>query len=757
MRRPPTSPMKIETDSLAFKVTALTLAAALLPLTGLLIFAVTRSSSALTDTMSQELQEKSALVAHNIDRFIEQRTVDIKVLSQADVLEGGDLRSTEKYLEEILIENLALSDIQLIDLDGRVVAAAAGKGALGKTLEEVLPAAQPLFEAALAARHGDVFFTEVLELEYEYDLILLTPVTDDTNSQVVKVVAAQVSTGPISEIVNVERSTTGNKYVHVIDRDNKVIVTQDQTVNPLEHFPDLRGAPELVDELTVRENPGNTTYVDAYGDPVMAGFAHVQHWGENNALGWTVIAVAPIEQITRPANETRNVIVLFALIVAIPTALIAIRLAHGISQPLRSLVESMVEFGRGSTREIPQVTGGTREVRELSSAFTDMIADRRAVEEQLAQAQRMDAVSQLMGGVAHDFNNLLAVIVGNLELLRDEVDADSKVLVEQAASAADRGAMLTHRLLAFSRKQPLRPKTTDLNGLVEGMMDLLGRTLGESIEVEPHLAGGLWKAVVDPGQLETALLNLAINARDAMRSNGRLVVETANLRLDASDIDEGEDLKPGEYVMIAMRDTGEGMTEDVLERAFEPFFTTKGRGRGLGLSMVFGFIKQSGGHIQIKSEPAEGTTVRMYLPRAAEAKARKDVGDAPKTSPRGIGEKILVVEDEDHVRDLIVRLLNRLGYQPIEAKNGPTALAMLRDNPDIDLLLTDLGLPGGISGANLAREARRQWPHLKVIYISGYSEHAARYRGRIDENIELIQKPFKKEQLARSIRATLEA
>jgi len=419
--------------------------------------------------------------------------------------------------------------------------------------------------------------------------------------------------------------------------------------------------------------------------------------------------------------------------------------------------------GRGqvwySSRVGPIVEDGR--VDRVIVVSTD-ISTRRSLEEQLLQAQKLEAVGQLTGGVAHDFNNLLTVILGNLQLVSSGLDAGdpARGFVENARAAARRGSALTHRLLAFGRKQALQPRVIDLGRLVAGMDDLLRRTLGETIVVETGSAPGLWKCEIDPIQLENVVLNLAINARDAMPQGGRIEIETSNASLG----DEVERVPPGEYVMLSLRDEGSGMGPEVLAHAFEPFFTTKGlgRGSGLGLSMVYGFVKQSGGHVAIDSAPGEGTRVRVYLPRvisASEASGaatagadradRLDGADAL----AGRGELILVVEDDAAVRSLTVNLLESGGYKTVEAGDALAALALLEREQDIALVFTDVVLPGDMSGVDLARHVRAERPELPLLFTSGYLEKTM--DARLVPGVALVEKPFTPELLAERVRAAL--
>lgn len=381
---------------------------------------------------------------------------------------------------------------------------------------------------------------------------------------------------------------------------------------------------------------------------------------------------------------------------------------------------------------------------------------RKKVEEQLRQAQKLEAVGQLTGGLAHDFNNLLSIIMTDLEML-EPVNEVQNELIKSSLEATGRAAELTKRLLAFSRKQALRPETTDVNVLIKGMMDLLVRTLGETIDVGAVLCDELWNTTIDRGQLEVALLNLAINSRDAMPRGGRLTIESENATLDEDYAAQNNEVTPGPYVMLVVSDTGTGMPAEIMAQVFEPFFTTKevGAGSGLGLSMVYGFVKQSGGHITISSEIAQGTTVKIYLPRAVEAAALAGRSAPDEFEPRGNGEIILVVEDDADVRKSVVRLLSNLGYRTIEAGNGEEALVLLDQTPEVSLLFTDIVLPGDMSGVELTHEAYGRSPRLKVLYTSGYSANAIIRHGCPGNGVDLIEKPYRTAHLARKVRTAL--
>jgi PAS domain S-box-containing protein len=381
----------------------------------------------------------------------------------------------------------------------------------------------------------------------------------------------------------------------------------------------------------------------------------------------------------------------------------------------------------------------------------------KATEEALLQSQKMEAVGQLTGGIAHDFNNLLTGIVGSLDLLQTRLDqgrTDNVArYIHAAMTSANRAAALTHRLLAFARRQPLVPKAVDVNQLVVSLEDLLRRTIGETIDLEIAAFDGLWNTLCDPNQLESALLNLAINARDAMPGGGKLIIATSNARLDAASADPSA-LSPGDYICISVTDTGTGMSAEVAARAFDPFFTTKpiGQGTGLGLSMIYGFARQSNGHATIDSKLDRGTSVKLYLPQHHGQSSAEQAAGVHASQHAATGETVLVVEDEPVVRSVILEMLADQGYRTLEAADGPAGLRLLRDNKQIDLLITDVGLPG-MNGRQLADQARETRPDLKILFITGYAESVAIADGFLQPGMEMITKPFDLDNLSRRIRA----
>lgn len=409
------------------------------------------------------------------------------------------------------------------------------------------------------------------------------------------------------------------------------------------------------------------------------------------------------------------------------------------------------------------LSASTAELKVANAALVGELGTREAAEAQVRQMQKMESIGQLTGGIAHDFNNMLAIIIGSLDIAQRRLETDqarARVCISNALEGAQRAALLTARLLAFSRQTPLEPRALDVNRLVSGMSEMLRHTIGEHLRIETVMAGGLWRAFVDPGQLENAILNLVINARDAMPDGGRLTVETSNAHLDDAYASANAEAAAGQYVLLSVTDTGSGMPAEVVARVFEPFFTTKGigKGTGLGLSQVHGFVKQSGGHVKIYSEPGVGTTVKLYLPRGAGPEPEID-GEPPSLSVASSqakeGEVILVVEDDEKIRFLSVEALRDFGYTVVQAGDASQAMAVLAVTPRVDLLFTDIVMPD-MNGRQLADHARETWPELKVLYTTGFTKNAVVHNGVLDPGVALISKPFTIDDLAIKVRLVLD-
>ncbi|MEO7073300.1 MAG: ATP-binding protein, partial [Rhodanobacter sp.] len=420
-----------------------------------------------------------------------------------------------------------------------------------------------------------------------------------------------------------------------------------------------------------------------------------------------------------------------------------------------------VERWIGTNTDIQEQKSAEAELAALAATLEQRVAERTQellrTRDALRQAQKMESIGNLSGGIAHDFNNLLQVISGSLQMLGDDLAGNARAErhLGNAMAGVDRGAKLAAQLLAFGRRQPLAPRIVNIGRLIHAMDELLRRALGEGVSVRTVVADGLWNTLVDTGNVENALLNLAINARDAMQGEGQLAIAASNVTVDAAQAAVRGDMTPGDYVLLAVGDTGCGMSAKVVEQVFEPFFTTKpqGRGTGLGLSMVYGFVKQTGGHIQIESVVDAGTTINIYLPRAsgAETAPTPEVG----TLVTGGNETILVAEDDDVVRETVVATLRDMGYQVLHARDARSALDIIDRGASIDLLFTDVVMPGGMRGAELARAARKRMPALAVLFTSGYAQDSIVHDGRLDAGVQLLSKPYTREALARKVRQVL--
>ncbi|NEJ23496.1 response regulator [Rhizobium leguminosarum] len=470
---------------------------------------------------------------------------------------------------------------------------------------------------------------------------------------------------------------------------------------------------------------------------LVAGFIVQQFFVEPHNVFWPVSAGQWVGLSTYFINA--------AIIVSLMELII---IAHERQSRLRSELNSF------NTRLEETVVQRTAELRHE-------MEENAAAQAQVRQLQKMETIGQLTGGVAHDFNNMLAIIIGNLDLAQRRLSGseDPRLLysIQNAKDGAQRAAVLTARLLAFSRQQPLAPEVIDLNKLVGGMSELLRRTLGEQIRIETVLAGGLWPSFADLSQLENAILNLAVNARDAMPGGGNLTIETANTELDERYSRMHSEVEAGQYVMVSITDTGTGMSPEVIDRAFDPFYTTKGpgKGTGLGLSQVYGYIKQSGGHIKIYSEIDRGTTVKIYLPRhVGMTDARSGAAGAQPIPHGSVNDTILVVEDDEHVRTMTAESLHELGYTVLQAASGIEALLLLEENPTVDLIFTDIVMPQ-MSGRQLADVVQEKWPTIRILYTTGYTRNAIVHNGVLDHGVSLLAKPFSLEQLAHKIRELL--
>lgn len=566
-----------------------------------------------------------------------------------------------------------------------------------------------------------------------------------------------------------------NWLIGVADRNGVYAVrTQDHAA-----FAGKSGIPAFLEQASATSGTFNGKNPD--GEDILVGYKR------SEVSGWLVAASVRQSVVGAPLRSSLLTLAGFGFAAMLVCSLIALWLWRIIDRPLASLTKASTRIGQtDGPIDVPtrlsefaalrdamssaseqiwtyssaleaRVAARTQELAQSNERLMAEIEQRTRVEAMLTQAQKMEAIGNLTGGVAHDFNNLLQVVSGNLQLLSREISDNPRAQrrVENAMAGVSRGAHLAAQLLAFGRRQPLQPKVVNIGRLIRGMDDLLRRTLGEGVEVETIVAGGLWNTLVDAANVENAILNLAINSRDAMEGQGRLTIEAGNAFLDDAYAASHPEVTAGQYVQISVTDTGSGMPREVLEKIFEPFFSTKpeGKGTGLGLSMVYGFVKQSGGHVKVYSEPGHGTTIKIYLPRSNEAEeAATDRHGGPIV---GGNETILVVEDDDAVRETVIGMLGDLGYQVLKASDAQSALTIVESGVPIDLLFTDVVMPGTLKSPELARKAKERIPGLSVLFTSGYTENSIVHGGRLDAGVNLLSKPYSTEQLARKIRQVL--
>jgi len=520
------------------------------------------------------------------------------------------------------------------------------------------------------------------------------------------------------------------------------------------------GAAALV--AAMRAQPeGRIEYDSRDGIRMLASFVRMP------GTDWTVVIGVPAADLVRPAIAAALRTLLVSVVLLALSVALAMFAASHIAGPIASLrsiaaattkgSDAPVQTGLPETDEVARALRAAQRLRRMSEAAEEKAKTALSSSEaKLQQAQKMEAIGNLTGGMAHDFNNLLGVVVGNLEMAKPLVETNPELreLVDESLTAAMSGAELTRRLLAFARRQPLKPTHIKLNEVVGGMMRLLGRTLGGNIEIALELAPDTWTVLADPAQIEASLVNLATNARDAMPDGGRLTIRTGNRHLDTDYAASRPDVSAGDYAMIEVSDTGTGMPPDVMARIFEPFFTTKerGNGTGLGLAMVFGFMRQSGGHINVYSEPGKGTTFRLFLPRSA---TEPEVAPgAAEAIVGGSGEVVLVVEDNAALRRVAVRQLRELGYQVLEAENADAAMTVL-ERETVELMFSDVVMPGGIDGFTLARRVAKRWPKVKIVLTSGFSDTRSRTDPGV--NVRVLSKPYRRADMARAMRDALQS
>ncbi len=738
--------------SIRARLLIIALLATLLPaLLALLRFQDDRAARVEAD--GQRLASLAQTQADELRQRIQATTQLQFGLARASDLTQGDRAACSAFLSEVREAYPQYTGILTVQPDGRLFCDSLRSG------RELDLNDRDYFRRALTTKEGAVLEPTFGRLTGRAVLQVAYPVRRDDDSLHFVLLASL----DLARLLSLGDRRVPGRRLLLVDDKGLVLAVAPAADDDLKPGASLAGTP-LGRFAAESRAAGSTEVTMAEGRAYLWARADTQ---ELASSGLRVLAGAPETAIVAEADRRfRLDLAWYAALAAAVFAVVWWMSNRAIRQPLQRMTGMAGRMAAGDleARIDAPLPGGELGVlaAALNQAAVALKAQREDIEAlhaRLLQSQRLEAVGQLTGGVAHDFNNLLTVVLGNADLLAaaDLRDDQRRQALDMLIGAAERGAVLTRQLLAFARKQPLAPSEVDVNQLVAGIDPMLRRTLGEHIEIEMVRGAGLWPAMVDPTQLESALLNLCLNARDAMPGGGRLTLETANAALDQRYADQHADVVPGQYTMVAVSDTGSGIEPAHLERVFEPFFTTKekGKGTGLGLAMVYGFVKQSGGHVGIYSELGHGTTVKLYLPRAVGPRA-EPAPPAVAAELRGGAETVLVVEDDEPVRLLAGFELRAMGYRVIEAASGAEAMRLLEQGEVVDLLFTDIVMPGGMSGRELADAAWRLRPGLRVLFTSGYTENAIVHHGRLDAGLQLLPKPYRRADLARAVRVALE-
>jgi len=723
-----------------------------------------RYAVAETERYEQEAREVASAAASVLDRHLNGWRTTLQTLATSQNLQNRDLEAF--YRQASQVKRFIGADIGLRNLDGQQLlntrvayGAPLPKTPLDRDIEVIAEQRALISNVFTGAIAQAPLFALIVPVRVEGQIEYLLHISAGTEL-LYDVLKPVVPTGWL---------------VAVGDRNGTYVTRSEDHAG----FAGKPGVPAFLAKASGQS--GNFTGQSALGENVLVGYVR------SNLADWLVAASVRENLIRQPLQQAVLTLAAGGLLALIASALIALWLWRLFARPLAVLTQSGSQLGRmegpiplktrlrefialrdalsDASMQIRQdsatlegrVGERTSELAESNARLASEIEQRTRAEGMLVQAQKMEAIGNLTGGVAHDFNNLLQVVSGNLQLLARDVTGNDKaqLRIEKAMAGVARGSYLASQLLAFGRRQPLEPRVVNVGRLFRGMDDLLRRTLGEAVEIETVVAGGLWNTLVDPTNLENAILNLAINARDAMDGAGKLTIEAGNAFLDDAYAASHPEVSAGQYVMVAVTDTGIGMTREIAEKIFEPFFSTKpeGKGTGLGLSMVYGFLKQSGGHVKVYSEPGQGTTLKLYLPRSVQA---EDIPVETESGPVvGGSETILVVEDDAAVRETVVALLDELGYRVLRAPDAQSALVVIESGVAIDLLFTDVVMPGPLRSPELARKAKERLPQLSVLFTSGYTENAIVHGGRLDSGVNLLSKPYSGDVLARKIRQVL--
>ncbi len=702
-----------------------------------------------------------------IDRHITSLHITLRTLTTSHFLAVGDLAAFHDQAQKV--RSFIDADLVLRRADGQQLINT--RVPFGTVLPSTPYAVDAIAISTGAPVITDVFFGAISNRS---QVGIMLPVS--LAGQPGHLLHISAETDRFHEVI---KEVTPSDWVVGVADGNGTYVTRSE--NHAE-FAGKPGIPAFLARASERE--GDFLGENPFGEKILVGYTRPA------LANWLVAASIRQTVLEAPLWRALYAIITFGVATLAISSLIAIWLWRFVARPLDGLARASRRVGsEDASFDVPtslrefvavrdalalahheirshatllesRVAERTYELAQANSELTQQMAAREKAEAELRQVHKMEAVGQLTGGIAHDFNNMLTVIISSLGLLQRRLDRgeiDIQRYVDSAREGATRASALTSRLLAFSRQQPLAPEVLDANRLVAGMAELLQRTLGEAIRIETVLAAGLWRTHADAAQLENAILNLCVNARDAMPDGGRLTIETGNAHLDEAYADAHESVTPGQYVMTAITDTGQGMTPDVVARAFDPFFTTKraGMGTGLGLSQVYGFVKQSKGHIKIYSEPGHGTTVKIYLMRYYGDDEAKALRREAQALPAGqASDVILVVEDEDRLRTLTVETLRELGYTVLDANGAGAALALVARHPEIALLFTDIVMPD-VNGRQLADQVVKLRPGIKVLFTTGFTRNAVVHNGILDTGVNFIPKPFSMEDLATKIRQVL--
>jgi signal transduction histidine kinase/ActR/RegA family two-component response regulator len=723
-----------------------------------------------------QLQESARAIARTIDSEFSAVASVLAALSSLPSLDDGDLRLFEYRLRSVAAKTGR--HFELADTTGKIrvsTAQAPERAATGSVAAEIAPAIEmrrPYMSTVHRADDGRLFTRIILPVlsggkinwtlhaivePADFARILAHPgvpqewivaIADQNGTQFARSHRAELYAGQplvpeLERAVKAQRSVT----MHTVSLEGAALLSTVATA-PLSGWSVAVGLPEATLQQPLREQ---LNYLVLLGAALitlafLCGYLVARYLvGSMRKLGTLAHAVGAGELVEPPETAVQEVA----------------QLGGALSEVSRTLRDRTLELARLNATLEQQVSMRTAELSDANTKLVTEMTRREESEAQLRHMQRLEAIGQLTGGIAHDFNNMLAVIISSLNLVQRRLgrgNHDVAEFVDSAMQGAERAANLTRRLLAFSRQQALSPEPIEANRLLVGMEDILRRSLPENISIETVMSGGLWRTYADVHALENVLVNLAVNARDAMPKGGKLTIETGNTDLDASHSVANDEVVPGQYVLISVSDTGKGMTPAVLDRAFDPFFTTKptGQGTGLGLSQVHGFIKQSKGHVSIRSAPGAGTTVKLYLPRyVGRTEAAAETHPAvPVRSAAGARDTIMVVEDDAEVRHMAVQMLAELNYDTVEADSGQSALKLLAKSNDVKLVFTDVVMPD-MNGRALADEIAKRWPGLKVVFTTGYTRDAIVHNGILDPGVQLISKPFKLDELAAKINATL--